>query len=235
MNHFPDAEDPWEQRDLQAKPHMLDEDPWGLCSHDIYDYYLRRHWLSYGVLRAWREVLGWSQKQTIAEHQKYLSPDISDALDEKTYQRWEWGKTQPRSMNFLALRQMLLDVREYYWVKPWAHFVEPEGLHLVMWVFARSRRDQPMHWVLVHPRTYQVAQGAIPFRVYKHPRRPGWGNTYIFERWNKNAYALGRALALNEAYEKAWKTVRIWEPERATRMEVGGEMQFLENKLFVPL
>src|SRR5207245_5713440 len=95
--------------DFGNEPEGVPDDYWWRWTPAV-----QRQWLRRGVLRAWREVLGWTQEQMVMKLQKYLPPDT---LDLKTYQRWERGKTLPHLRSFLALRQMLLDL-ENYWTVP---------------------------------------------------------------------------------------------------------------------
>jgi hypothetical protein len=119
--------------------------------------YIERQWLPYGVLRAWREVLGWTQGQMVMNIQK--SSESPGKPDLKTYQRWEWGKVQPNPRNFLALRQMLLDTGSY-WAYPWM-VVDLEDFQAVQWLFLDLKTCLPVRWVLVNTRTDQIAQGVI--------------------------------------------------------------------------
>lgn len=119
--------------------------------------YIELQWLPYGVLRAWREVLGWTQGQMVMNIQK--SSESPGKPDLKTYQRWEWGKVQPNPRNFLALRQMLLDVGNY-WAYPWM-VVDLEDFQAVQWLFLDLKTCRPVRWVLVNTRANQIAQGVI--------------------------------------------------------------------------
>jgi len=114
---------------------------------------LRREWLPYGVLRAWREALGWTQDQMVMKIQEYLKPGKPDL---KTYQRWEQGETLPQSRNFLTLRQMLRDQGKY--VAGVSAVFDLGDFQIVQWTFRDPKSHRVVKWVLVNTRTYQTAQ-----------------------------------------------------------------------------
>ena len=112
------------------------------------DFWLQ-HCLQGGLLRAWREVLGWTQEQMVVKIQQYTQ---SDKPDLKTYQRWEQGKSLPHPRNFLTLRQLIRDLRAYYsfWLE-WSFELDDFGIHL--WMFLDPKSGERVRWVLVHSRT----------------------------------------------------------------------------------